>query len=138
MNSKRISTILTVIVAIAIGLFALPKLIGLEQSIKGFSNFKKITGIPNNLARYATGVIELLTTILLIASITVKKKAEITHIISYLLLSATMLGGLLTEYLIRPEPKMALVIIAIVILSISVYQLVNTHALKTRNYEYAI
>lgn len=135
MKISTIANILTVVTILAIGYFAIPKLIGLEQSVKGFSNFNERIGIPSNVARYLTGVIELVTVILLILSLTLKRKAAVTHMIGYLLLSATMLGGLLTEYLIRPEPKMMLVYIAIALLIIAVYQLLNTYALKTVDHE---
>ena len=135
MKTSTIANTLTVVIILAIGYFALPKLIGLEQSIKGFSNFNQVVGIPNDLARYTTGIIELITAILLVLSLTLKRKAEVAHIIGYLLLSGTMLGGLLTEYLIRPEPKMMLVYIAIALLIIAVYQLLNTYALKTIDHD---
>lgn len=135
MKTKRTATALTVIAIIAIGYFSIPKLIGLEQSVKGFSNFEEVIGIPNDLARYTTGVVELITAILLALSLTVAKRAETTHIAGYLLLSGTMVGGLLTEFLIRPEPKMMLVYIAIVLLAIAIYQLLNTHTLKALDNE---
>jgi predicted permease len=135
MKISTIANILTVVTILAIGYFAIPKLIGLEQSIKGFSNFNVRIGIPNNIARYVTGVVELITAVLLLLSLTLKRKREVTHILGYLLLTGTMLGGLLTEYLIRPEPKMMLVYIAIALLIIAVYQLLNTYALKTVDHE---
>ncbi|TVZ22796.1 DoxX-like protein [Dokdonia sp. Hel_I_63] len=133
MKTTTIAKLLTIITIVAIGYFALPKLIGLEQSVKGFSNFNEVIGIPNNIARYVTGVVELITAILLILSLT--RKSEVAHILGYLLLTGTMLGGLLTEYLIRPEPKMMLVYIAIALLIIAVYQLLNTYSLKTVDHE---
>ncbi|WP_396596370.1 DoxX family protein [Dokdonia sp. R86516] len=135
MKTTTIAKILTIITIVAIGYFALPKLIGLEQSVKGFSNFNEVIGIPNNIARYVTGIVELITAILLILSLTLTRKREVTHILGYLLLTGTMLGGLLTEYLIRPEPKMMLVYIAIALLIIAVYQLLNTYTLKTENHD---
>ncbi|AEE20956.1 DoxX family protein [Dokdonia sp. 4H-3-7-5] len=135
MKISTIANILTVVTILAIGYFAIPKLIGLEQSIKGFSNFNERIGIPNNIARCVTGVVELITAVLLLLSLTLKSKREVTHILGYLLLTGTMLGGLLTEYLIRPEPKMMLVYIAIALLIIAVYQLLNTYALKTVDHE---
>jgi len=105
--------------------FAFPKLTAKPVSQETFELLSQFVPLNTNLLMYFTGAVELLVGLLLITSLLIKNLQIKTkfQILGYFLLLSTMMGGLLTEFLARPEPKMPLVIIAIVLIIISLLEL---------------
>ena len=105
--------------------FAFPKLTANPVSQETFELLSQFVPLNTNLLMYFTGAVELLVGLLLITSLLIKNLQLKTkfQILGYFLLLSTMIGGLLTEFLARPEPKMLLVIIAIVLIIISLLEL---------------
>ncbi|WP_179352718.1 DoxX family protein [Winogradskyella vidalii] len=101
--------------------FALPKLLGAEKSIQGFEQFKSLVPIDPNVFRVFTGAVELIIAILLILY-TIKNKHSLGKL-AYILLLATMIGGLIMEFFARPVPQWVLVVIAIILLVLSIVKL---------------
>lgn len=105
--------------------FALPKLRGLAVSVKSFTQFGEVLGISGKGFMHFTGTLELLTALVLLASVFLSEKAgNITTITGYILLFGTMAGALVTEYFIRETPVPMLVSLAITLLLIAVSQLI--------------
>ena len=105
--------------------FALPKLQAMEVSVKSFTMFSTVLPINANFFMYFTGVVELLIACLLLSSLFIKK-IELKNsfqIIGYILLFSTMIGAILIEQFVRPEPKAFLMTIAIVLITISISEL---------------
>lgn len=101
--------------------FAIPKLIGIEKSVQGFEQFKSLVPIDPDIFRVFTGSVEIIIAILLIIY-TIKNTNSLGKL-AYLLLLATMMGGLTMEFFARPEPDMMLVVIAIVLAVLSIIKL---------------
>ena len=101
--------------------FAIPKILGLPQSVAGFTQFESVLGIKASLFRLFTGFSELVMVILILIYMFTEKK--VVGKIAYLFLLVTMLIALFIEFLVRPEPVLFLVIIAIVLSVFSIYKL---------------
>ena len=101
--------------------FAIPKLVGIEKSVKGFEQFKSLVPIDPDIFRVFTGSVELVIAILLIIY-TIKNTNNLGKL-AYFLLLATMIGGLTMEFFARPEPVMMLVVIAVLLSVLSIYKL---------------
>ncbi len=101
--------------------FAIPKIIGIEKSVKGFEQFKSLVPIDPDIFRVFTGSVEIIIAILLIIY-TIKNSNSLGKL-AYFLLLATMIGGLTMEFFARPEPDMMLVVIAIILSVLSIYKL---------------
>lgn len=101
--------------------FAIPKIIGIEKSVKGFEQFKSLVPIDPDIFRVFTGSVEIIIAILLIIY-TIKNSNSLGKL-AYFLLLATMIGGLTMEFFARPEPDMMLVVIAIILAVLSIYKL---------------
>ena len=101
--------------------FAVPKLLGFEESVAGFEQFKSLVPLDPKLFRVFTGCVELLVALVLIIY-TINNKENLGRL-GYFLLLATMMGGLIMEFFARPEPEMMLVVIAIVLSLLSIYRL---------------
>ncbi|APG65772.1 hypothetical protein LPB136_10520 [Tenacibaculum todarodis] len=109
------------IAALLMLLFAIPKLLGVEKSVKGFEQFKSLVPLDPNMFRIFTGIVELLIALLLIFY-TINNKKNIGKIAYFLLLS-TMIGGLTMEFFARQKPDYLLVIIAIILSTLSIFKL---------------
>ena len=83
---------------------------------------------------YFTGAIEVAVGALLILSIFELNRKVIIGIIAYLMLIGTMSGALFTEFVLREEAKIPLVIIAFALVLVSIYSLRN-NLLKWRKDE---
>ena len=118
---KLFNTISNLVAAGLMLFFAIPKLIGIEKSVKGFEQFKSLVPIDPDIFRVFTGSVELLIAILLI-TYTIKNTNSLGKL-AYFLLLATMIGGLTMEFFARPEPEMMLVVIAIILSVLSIYKL---------------
>ena len=105
--------------------FAFPKLMAKPVSENTFEMLSEVRPINAKLFMYFTGGVELLIGLLLIISLLMRNRnTKIKfQIIGYFLLLSTMIGGLLTEFLARPEPKNILVVIAAVLITISISEL---------------
>ena len=87
----------------------------------GFKQFEKVIPLDAQFFMIFTGISELSMAILILYfAITQKIKVGI---FAYAFLLITMITALGLEFFARPEPKMVLVIIAIVLVIFSVYQL---------------
>jgi len=105
--------------------FALPKLQAMQVSAKSFAMFSTVLPINANFFMYFTGGVELLIIILLLSSLFIKN-IELKNrfqIIGYVLLFSTMIGAILIEQFVRPEPKAFLMTIALVLTTISISEL---------------
>ncbi|WP_452231035.1 MULTISPECIES: DoxX family protein [unclassified Lacinutrix] len=113
--------IINVLITAVMVFFAIPKLLGKPQSIEGFQQFENAFGIPADLFRIFTGIAELgLATLFIIFAI---NKNKTIGKIAFAFLLITMITALFLEFFARPEPKMILVIIAIILVLISVFRL---------------
>lgn len=120
-----ISIGLKLLSAYAMFTFAIPKLRGLPVSVKSFTQFGEVLGISGKNFMYFTGGLELVTALVLFASIFFSEKVgNYTAITGYVLLFGTMAGALVTEYFIRETPVPMLVNIAIALLLIAVSQII--------------
>ncbi|WP_055443091.1 DoxX family protein [Lacinutrix himadriensis] len=111
---------------IAIGLmtfFAIPKLLGKPQSVAGFNQFEKALYIDADFFRIFTGISEI-GLALLILFFAIQKNKTIGKI-AYTLLLITMITALSLEFFARPEPKIVLVIIAVILALLAIYKLKN-------------
>ncbi|GAK76160.1 hypothetical protein JCM19314_3696 [Nonlabens ulvanivorans] len=118
---KKFNTITNLVAGGLMLFFAIPKLIGIEKSVKGFEQFKSLVPLDADVFRIFTGSVELLIAILLIA-FTINKKVNLGKIAYFFLLS-TMIGGLIMEFFARPQPDIMLVVIAIILSVLSIYKL---------------
>ena len=120
-----ISIGLKLLSAYAMFTFAIPKLRGLPVSVKSFTQFGEVLGISGKNFMYFTGGLELVTALVLFASIFFSEKVgNYTTIAGYVLLFGTMAGALVTEYFIRETPVPMLVNIAITFILIAVSQII--------------
>ncbi|MBD0777886.1 hypothetical protein HPE56_08775 [Maribacter sp. ANRC-HE7] len=101
--------------------FAIPKLLGQPQSKAGFEHFGKALKIDADIFRVFTGLSELGLAIVLLVFIFTKR--AMLGKFAFLFLLAMMLTALGLEFFARPEPKMVLVVIAIILAAISIYRL---------------
>ncbi len=101
--------------------FAIPKLLGVPQSKEGFIQFENAIHIDADFFRIFTGISELGLALLILVFI-IKKNKNIGKL-AFAFLLVTMVTALGLEFFARPEPKMVLVIIAIVLAAISIFKL---------------
>ena len=118
---KIISQIINVIAIAVMGFFAIPKLLGQPESVKGFQQFEDALQINADFFRIFTGIAEISMALLLLY-FTISQKVKI-GIFTYGFLLITMFTALGLEFFARPKPEMMLVIIAIVLVILSVYQI---------------
>ncbi|MEG3659057.1 hypothetical protein V5097_16715 [Arenibacter palladensis] len=118
---KTISSIINIISIVAMGYFAIPKLLAKPMSVAGFQQFENAIQIDADFFRVFTGIAEI-SMVLFILYFAITQKIRV-GIFAYAFLLITMISALLLEFLARPEPKMLLVIIAILLALFSVYQL---------------
>ena len=113
--------IINIITILIMTFFAIPKLLGKPQSVAGFKQFENAIHLNADFFRIFTGISELGLAILVLVfafnkNITIGKLA-----FSFLLI--TMITALGLEFFARPEPKIVLVIIAVVLALLAVYRL---------------
>ena len=118
---KIINKIINSISILTMGYFAIPKLLGMPMSVKGFQQFEQTLQINADFFRIFTGLSEISIAILILY-FAISQKTRV-GIFAYAFLLITMLTALGLEFFARPEPKILLVIIAIVLVIFSVYQL---------------
>ena len=116
-----ISQIINVITVLAMTYFAIPKLLGKAMSVKGFEQFEHAIQLNATFFRIFTGLSELLMAIIVLVFIFTKNFK--IGFFAYSFLFVTMISALSLEFFARPEPKMMLVKIAVVLVSFSIYQL---------------
>ncbi|QXP61250.1 DoxX family protein [Olleya sp. HaHaR_3_96] len=113
--------IINIVIILAMVFFAIPKLLAKPQSIEGFKQFENAIHLNADIFRIFTGVSELaLATLILVFAI---KRHQVIGKIAFAFLLITMLTALILEFFARPEPKIVLVIIAIVLALLSLYRL---------------
>ena len=119
---KVINQTINVISILAMAFFAVPKLLAKPTSVAGFKQFEKAIHLNADIFMIFTGISELSIAILILYfAITQKIKVGL---FAYAFLFITMISALSLEFFARPEPKMVLVIIAIVLTLFSVHQVV--------------
>lgn len=101
--------------------FAIPKLLGAAESVKGFKQFEAIVPLKPDIFRLFTGVSELGLALLFLVFVVNKNKT--IGKIAFLFLLITMITALILEFFARPEPKIVLVVIAITLAILSLYRL---------------
>ncbi|MEP1487150.1 MAG: hypothetical protein ABJK28_01830 [Algibacter sp.] len=93
----------------------------MKRSTEGFIQFEHVLGINPDLFRIFTGMSELIiASLLIIISIKQFKKLSI---ITYFIVLSTMITALSLEFFVRFQPKIILVIIAILLIIFSSYSL---------------
>ena len=111
--------------------FSLSKLTSNPMVVEQFIEMAKPIGIDPTFFRMFTGVILLIIAVLYILnSLGLFLKNKKPNPLVYVLGIGVMLGALLSEFLLRTEPKWVLVILALFITSIST---VNFLLLKKKN-----
>ena len=118
---KIASRIINIISMMAMGYFAIPKLLAKPMSVAGFQQFENAIQINADFFRVFTGIAEI-SMVLFILYFSITQKIRV-GIFAYAFLLITMISALILEFFARPEPKMLLVIIAILLALFSVYQL---------------
>lgn len=116
-----VNTILTGTSSAVMIFFAIPKLLGKEQSRAGFAEFENALAIDADLFMVFTGISELIIAALLISFLL--NKNVILGKLAFLALLLTMITALGLEFLARQEPKPVLVVIAIILAIFSAYRL---------------
>lgn len=101
--------------------FAIPKLLGKPQSIAGFKQFENAIHLDADFFRIFTGISELGLALLVLVFAFTKNKTIGKVAFGFLLI--TMLTALTLEFFARPEPKVILVVIAVILAFLSVYKL---------------
>ncbi|SFA81699.1 hypothetical protein [Algoriphagus aquimarinus] len=101
--------------------FAIPKLLGKEQSRAGFKEFGAALSIDADLFRIFTGIAESGIAVLLILFIITKKNLHGRLAFGFLLV--TMISAIGLEFYARAEVKPVLVVIAVVLSIFSIYRL---------------
>ncbi|EPR65305.1 DoxX family protein [Cyclobacterium qasimii] len=118
--NKIASKIINIISIVAMGYFAIPKLLAKPMSVAGFEQFENALHINADFFRVFTGLAEI-SMVLLIIYFAISQEVKI-GIFAYAFLFITMITALGLEFFARPEPKIPLVIIAIVLALFSVFQ----------------
>jgi hypothetical protein len=95
-------------------LFALPKVLGVERSVKGFQDFAPALGLPAKPFMLFTGYAELAIAALFVVALAWKQRHSLVTFGANAMLLATMVTGLFIEFFARTEPKNLLVGVAIV------------------------
>ncbi|AZN31507.1 hypothetical protein [Pseudoalteromonas sp. Xi13] len=91
--------------------FALPKLLAAQVSVKTFSYFAQVLPVNAKIYMYSVGLLELVVGLMMLALLFIKnekQKALFTYV-AYVLLAGTLIGALLHEYFVRPDPVAQLV-----------------------------
>lgn len=101
--------------------FATPKLLGKQQSVEGFKQFENAIHLNADFFRIFTGISELGLALLFLIFVINKNRALGKIAFSFLLI--TMITALALEFFARPEPKIILVIIAVILAVISIFRL---------------
>lgn len=101
--------------------FATPKLLGKPQSVEGFKQFENAIHLNADFFRIFTGISELGLALLFLIFVINKNRALGKIAFSFLLI--TMITALALEFFARPEPKIILVIIAVILAVISIFRL---------------
>jgi len=120
MNAIK-NNVINVVSMLLMVFFAIPKLLGAPQSAEGFIQFENAIHIDADFFRIFTGISELGLALLILIFI-IKKNKNVGKL-AFAFLLVTMITALGLEFFARPEPKMVLVIIAIVLASISIFKL---------------
>ena len=118
---KIASRIINIISMVVMVYFAIPKLLAKPMSVAGFQQFENAIQINADFFRVFTGIAEI-SMVLFILYFSITQKIRV-GIFAYAFLLITMISALILEFFARPEPKMLLVIIAILLALFSVYQL---------------
>jgi prolipoprotein diacylglyceryltransferase len=118
---NMLSKIINGIAIVAMGYFAIPKLLAMPTSVAGFQQFESTIHLNASFFRIFTGLAEI-SMVLLILYFSISQKTKV-GIFAYVFLLTTMLTALGLEFFARPEPKIPLVIIAIVLVLSSIYQI---------------
>tara|TARA_R110002073_G_scaffold40547_1_gene114840 strand:+ start:43849 stop:44244 length:396 start_codon:yes stop_codon:yes gene_type:complete len=118
---NRINQSINIIVIGLMTFFAIPKLLGKPQSIAGFKQFENAIHINADFFRIFTGISELGLALLILVFVFNKNKTIGKIAFSFLLI--TMITALALEFFARPEPKIMLVIIAVILALLSLYKL---------------
>ncbi|MDO6596287.1 DoxX family protein [Oceanihabitans sp. 2_MG-2023] len=113
--------IINILVSAVMLFFAVPKLLGKPQSVAGFNQFEDAFGIPSDGFRIFTGIAEFALATLFILFAFNKNKT--IGKIAFGFLFITMFTALFLEFFARPEPKMMLVSIAIILIVIAIFRL---------------
>lgn len=116
-----LNNIINIVASAVMIFFAIPKLLAKPQSVAGFEQFEKVIYLNADVFRIFTGIAEFGIAILLLAFLF--SKNHTIGKLAYLILLLTMITALGLEFFARPEPKMLLVIIAIILASASAYRL---------------
>ena len=101
--------------------FAIPKLLGNPQSIEGFKQFENVIHLDADFFRVFTGISELGLALLVLIFVINKNKTLGKLAFSFLLI--TMITALALEFFARPEPKLILVTIAVILSFLAIYRL---------------
>jgi len=101
--------------------FAIPKLLGKPQSIAGFKQFENAIHLDADFFQIFTGISELGLALLVLVFAFTKNKTM--GKVAFRLLLITTLTALTLEFFARPEPKVILVVIAVILAFLSVYKL---------------
>ena len=109
------------VAAVVMLFFSIMKLIGGQEVIENFKLMESFVPIDINVFRILTGIVEFLIALLLIVY-TIKNKENLGKL-AYALLLGTMVGALFMEFVAKLEPMMMMAIIAIVLLTFSIYKL---------------
>ena len=118
---KFITQVINIVIIGIMTFFAIPKLLGKPQSVEGFKQFENAIHIDADFFRLFTGISELVLAFLFLI-FTINKNTTMGKIaFSFLLI--TMITALGLEFFARSEPKIVLVIIAVILAVVSVYRL---------------
>lgn len=120
---KHANQIINIISILVLIYFAVPKILGLPQSITGFEQFESVLHIDATFFRLFTGFSELIIAALILAYAFTKNRK--VGLAAFLFLLATMVSALGIEFFVRPEPVMLLVVIAIILILTTSYKLKN-------------
>lgn len=118
---KLISYTISIISSLAMFFFGIPKLLAKPTSVAGFKQFEEAIHINADFFMIFTGISEV-GMALLILFFLIKQNTKV-GLFAFAFLLLTMISALGLEFFARPEPKMPLVIIAIVLAFFSAYQL---------------
>ncbi|KYG76369.1 hypothetical protein EV198_3108 [Roseivirga ehrenbergii] len=120
---KRVNQSINIISILVLIYFAVPKILGLSQSVTGFEQFESVLHIDATFFRLFTGFSELIIAALILTHAFTKNR--MVGLAAFLFLLATMVSALGIEFFVRPEPVMLLVVIAIILMLTSSYKLKN-------------
>ncbi|WP_308993273.1 hypothetical protein QLS71_014610 [Mariniflexile litorale] len=116
-----INQVINTVIILIMTFFAIPKLLGKPQSVEGFKQFENAIHLDANFFRIFTGISELgLAFLFLFFAI---NKNQILGKIAFSFLLITMITALGLEFFARPEPKLILVIIAVILSFLTIYRL---------------